>query len=336
MENQPSQKLFDEILKQGLGYIDDAISNKTVENYYLDFKITEEKDYDSRRSLFMSDKKNYAKAISAFGNSEGGVLVWGIKTGKADADYATSKEPIENVSNFLSLLEGFTSLLTSPPHPNVSNKIIFDNESVDTGYVVTYISKSNRRPFQVLNDNDFRYYIRAGSSSLPASDAFLRSLFGQEPQPDVFFNFTVGTPEVDQEKTIKIKVGIVLHNGGENVAKNVNGYVLIGGLNTALQMTDPSQFSYYKNEMNGLKIGFTAKPDFILGVEQEVQPLVMYICLKQLIAENGIQIIGLVSSDNQVSYRFTKMIEKEELEKMYNKYMEDSEYRIAEEILKER
>ncbi len=118
MNNNPSQDLFNTINKQGLTYIDDAIKNKQVENYYLDFKTTEKDDYYGERKLFINDKKNYAKAISAFGNSEGGVLVWGVKTGKADADYATSKFPIKNVSNFLSLLEGFTSILTSPPQPS--------------------------------------------------------------------------------------------------------------------------------------------------------------------------------------------------------------------------
>ncbi len=334
MQKTPSQDLFNEILKQGLSYVDGAILTKTVENYYLDFKTTEDKDYVSKRKLLASDKKNYAKSISAFGNSDGGVIIWGIGTGTSDVDYATQKEPIKNVSNFLSLLEGFSSTLTSPPHPSIANKIIFEDKKEDIGYVITHIPKSNRRPFQVLNENDFRYYIRAGSSSLPASDSFLRSLFGQEPQPNVFIKFGVAPIKIDEQGMIKIQVGIILHNGGENVAKNVNGYVHVGSENMLLRINAPNEFSYYINKINGLKIGFVAKQDFILGVEQEVQPLIMYIHLKKPITEHGIQIFALTNSDNQISYRLNKIVSKEDLEKIYDNYIKDNNYPIIDAILK--
>lgn len=329
MKNAPSENLFAEIVKHGVGYINDAIADKTIENYYLDFKTTEEQDYAGKRKLLASDKKNYAKAISAFGNSDGGIVVWGVKTGTSDADYAVGKVPIKNVSNFASLLEGFTSLLTTPPHTNVSNKIIFEDEKTDTGYVVTHIPKSNRRPFQVLNENDFRYYIRAGSNSLPASDTFLRSLFGQEPQPEVIIVF--GTPPVkmDDAETISIQIGIILHNKGENVAKNLNGYVHVGGRGIEFQINTPNEFSYNKNSIAGLKIGFVAKPDFILGVEQEVQPLTITIRIKKPVTENGIQIFGLVNCDNQVSCRFDKEVTKEGLEKAYDQYIKDTSFNIV-------
>ncbi len=333
MKNTPSDDLFNEVSKQGIAYIDDLITNKTVENYYLDFKVTEEKDYTDKRKLLMSDKKNYAKCISAFGNSDGGVIIWGIKTGASNADYASAKEPIKNVSNFRSLLEGFTSIVTIPAHTTVVNTIIFEDETQDSGYVVTHIPKSNRRPFQVINENDFRYYIRAGSNSLPASDTFLRSLFGQEPQPDTFITFGVQPAEIDVEEAINLKVGIILHNGGENVSKNINGYVQVGGRDMMLKINTPNEFTYYKNEISALKIGFTAKQDFILGVEQEVQPLIMYIKIKKPITENGIQIVALVNGTNQASHRISKFISKDDLEKIYDSYIADNTYDIANAIL---
>lgn len=332
----PSEKLFNKILEQDLDYIITAISDKTTENYYLDFKSTGIQDYTGRRKLFESEQKNLAKSISAFGNSEGGVIVWGIKTGKADTDYAVAKKPIKNVSNFISLIEGFTSILTSPPHPNVLSKIVYEDEKTDIGYVITHIPKSSKRPFQVINDKDFRYYIRAGSCSLPAPDTFLRSLFGQEPQPNAFLTFGVSPVEVDEINTIKMKIGVILHNGGENIARNVNGYVHVGGLDMKLEINKNTinDFAYYTNNISGLKIGFTAKPHFILGVEQEILPLTIHIDLKKPITENGIQIYALVSGDNQISHRLEITIEREELEKIYDNYIKDRDYNITEAILK--
>lgn len=145
MKISPPKDFFNEIQEKDITYIDGCISDKTPESYYLDFKLTEESDYTNKRNLFNSDKKNYAKCISAFGNSEGGIVVWGVETGKADEDFAVAKKPITNVSNFLSLLESSSSVLVSPPHPNIENIIIWENKSDDIGYVVTLIPKSHKR-----------------------------------------------------------------------------------------------------------------------------------------------------------------------------------------------
>lgn len=334
MIKTPSQDLFDDILKQGIAYIVDVIESRTVENYYLEFKITEEQDYTGKKKLSMPDRKNYAKCISSFGNSEGGVIVWGIKTGKSEADYAKEKKPIQNVSNFVSLLEGFTSILTSPPHPSVSNKVIFENKKKDIGYVITHINKSNRRPFQVINENDFRYYIRAGSSSQPASDIFIRALFGREPQSDTWILYAIGPIKVDEGGVIDVDIGILLHNGGENVSRNINGYVHIAGLPSAsLQPNSVSSFEYYTNKVVGLKMGFTAKEHFILGVEQEVQPIIMNIKLMKPIIGNGFQFITLINGDNQATRRFSKEISKKELENAYDGYIKDNKYPLIDALI---
>jgi hypothetical protein len=310
------------------------ILNKTVENYYLEFKTTEIPDYSGRTKLANSEKKNYSKGISGFGNSEGGVIVWGVKTGPSDEDYAVGKSPIKNVSNFVGLLESFSSLMTSPPHPNVINKVIFEDKDNDSGYVVTHIPKSNKRPFQALND-DFKYYIRAGSSSQPAPHTFLKSLFGQEPQPDVFFAW--GTPpiEITENGTIKIVFNFMVHNRGENVGKNVNGYLSIGGLGLGIEVNKNSlnDFSFYTNNISGMKVAFVAKSHFILGIEQEVMPLTMHLTLTKQIPENGILIEGLISCDNQVSQRLSRRVHKEELQKIYDNYIKDNSYPICNAIM---
>jgi len=332
-KSNPSTDLFNEILKQGVGYIDDAISSKTSENYYLDFKTTQEQDYTRKRTLLASEKKNYARCISAFGNGEGGVIVWGVKTGSSDADYASKKKPITNVSNFASLLEGLTSTLTSPPHPKVVSKIVFQDEKKDTGYVITHVEKSNQRPFQVLNENEFKYYIRAGSSSKGAPDTFVRGLLGSKAQPDVWIQYLYSPMKVSEEGEVKIQVGIMLHNGGESIARHVNGYVRIGGLPTAnLQINSLDDFDYNKVTFIG-KIGFVAKPHFILGVEQEVQPLIMEVTLKKPIPGDGFLFETLINSENQVTRRTKNKVSKKELEKIYNAYIKDNKYDILATLL---
>lgn len=332
MQNSPSKTLFNQVKKQGLDYINQVILDKQAETYYLDFKVTEKDDYTNQKNLFPSDKKNFAKAISAFGNSEGGLLIWGIKTGKGDADFAEAKQPIKNVSNFLSRLEGFTSLLTVPPHTCVSHHLILEESTSNIGYIVTHIPKSNQRPHQVIADGDFRYYLRAGSSSLPASDTFLRSLFGQEPQPNVFMTWGVGDIEKMSDGTITFQARVILHNRGENIAKNINGYLAIGGGTLGIQITNQTDFDFSKSELSGLKIGYVTKPSFILGIEQEVQPLLLTVKLKPPFHDKSMQIRILTNASNQMSYKQTHELSSIELQEIYDKYIKDNSFNIAKAI----
>lgn len=73
---------------------------------FLDFKRS--RDNGSGNHLYPDDKKNLAKAISGFGNSEGGVLIWGLGSSRRvqNGDVAEIKFPIQNVKRFLSWIEG--------------------------------------------------------------------------------------------------------------------------------------------------------------------------------------------------------------------------------------
>lgn len=326
-QRQPATNLNEHVLSQGLPYLDNLVHSKTVENYYLEFKTAAEQDYTGRRNLPNDDRKNYAKAISAFGNSEGGVIIWGIKTGSSDADYADAKEPIKGVSNFRSLLEGFTSTLTVPPHPEVSHEIIFETKKRDEGYIVTRIPKSYMRPFQVVHGKDHRYYIRAGSSSHPAPDTFLRTLFGREPRPDVFAAWGA-MPTQEKDFVTRLEMRMLLHNRGEAVAEKVNGYVAIGGeeMSVGINPNCRNSFLYTKNTLTASKIGFVAKPDFLLGIEQEIHPLTVYIDLKKPVGPKGLWMKVLINANNQASYRSEQTTSRKTIEKALDEFSSKPNY----------
>lgn len=82
-----------------------------------------------------------------------------------------------------------------------------------------------------------------------------------------------------------------------------------------------------------MKVGFMAKDDFKLGVEQEVLPLTIHISLNKPSPEYGIWIKGLVNCDNQMTYRIDKRINKERLEEIYDSYIKDNRYDIVGAIL---
>lgn len=163
---------------------------------------------------------------------------------------------------------------------------------------------------------------------------FIRSLFGQGTQPNAFIVYGSAPIEI-VEGVIMIKLGVIIHNKGENIAKNLNGYVFVGGKDMAIEVNKNTMedFSYSTNNISGIKVGFTAKPHFILGVEQEVLPLTIHIKISKPVSTYGILIQTLINCDNQQSYRFEKKTEKEELEKIYDSYILNNKYNILEKII---
>lgn len=70
-----AEDIFEQIKQNGESEIDKFILDREVENLFLDFKRSATNGAGSK--LHRDDRKNLAKAISGFGNSEGGIIVWG-------------------------------------------------------------------------------------------------------------------------------------------------------------------------------------------------------------------------------------------------------------------
>lgn len=198
-----AEDIFNRMVLESDKAIDDFIAARESEDLFLDFKRSSDNGAGTR--LSDGDRNNLAKAISGFGNSEGGVLVWGVDCSRDvdGSDVARCKSPIQNVSRYRSWLEGAVSGCTIPPHSGVrSQPISLDGQG--NGFVVTLIPKSNCAPHQVVGK--LQYYIRAGSDFVPAPHQVLAGMFGRRPQPTVFAMFTVVPPTV-MEGRINCQIG---------------------------------------------------------------------------------------------------------------------------------
>ena len=212
-----AEEIFQNIKEKGEEAIDEFISNRESEELYLDFKRSFNNGSGSK--LSNNDRKNFAKAISGFGNSEGGVIVWGVECKKDfdGADVAKAKFEIENVARFKSWLEGNVSGCTVPPHSLVEHHPIITDDK-GNGFVVTLIPKSNRAPHQSVTGN--RYYIRAGSDFHPTPHSVLSGMFGRRPQPHISHRIYFHNSQI-QENTIHLHIGIEITNHGPGIASDV-------------------------------------------------------------------------------------------------------------------
>ena len=221
-----AEDIFNRICEKGEEAIKDFINDRQSEDLFLDFKRSADKG--SKKRLHQNDRQNMAKAISGFGNSEGGIIIWGIdcpnQPEMGDVPSDSDEFLIHNPKRFLSWLEGVVSGCTVPPHSDVRHHAIVTS-SKDKGYVVTYIAKSHLAPHQCLKP--LQYYIRAGSDFVPTPHAVLAGMFGRQPQPDVYHGWVLRSVGITSKtmaqptQSVRLELYFVLNNRGPSLARDL-------------------------------------------------------------------------------------------------------------------
>jgi hypothetical protein len=125
-------------------------------------------------------KELWSKALSAFANTGGGVLVWGIEARndqatKVDAasDFARVKDPLAHKSRLWQLHHE----ATDPPVLGVEIEHWEDPARVGEGVVVCHIPESPHRPHRAEFVTNKPYYIRVGDDFVISPVSILRHLF---------------------------------------------------------------------------------------------------------------------------------------------------------------
>lgn len=324
MEKSHVEILAGEIQANGLAAINDLIVRKEAENFFLEFKRTAISDYSGKRKLEQSDYKNLGKAISGFGNSEGGILIWGIDapSNHGEGDYAKDIFPIIGVENFASLLESYVRLSTVPAHSSVRSFFISCPESANSGIAITVIPKSNDRPHQYIVDGQNNYYIRAGDSFIAAPHGVIQGMFGKAPQSDVALMYITQTPKILSTNEIHLRLGLMAMNGGTGIATDINGYIRMWtpGDNSQIAFEIVDHVNYTYQSAFGVETSFISKPNFRLGFHQRSQMIVLDFKLKPPFTQN-LEAQLCIGASNQRSYQKEVIKTPEELQKIYDHYI---------------
>ena len=230
-----AEDIFQKLIYFGEEAIDEFILNSQTEELFLDFKRADSSGKNGM-ALHKDDRRNLAKAISGFGNSEGGVLLWGVECSRnvEVGDVAQAKVKVQNVYRFLSWLENAISGCTIPSHNRVRNHIVSVDENGD-GFVATYIPKSEVAPLMTTVGSTF--YIRSGSNNVPAPYSVLAGMFGRRPQAEIDLMITdkklavLENSEADilypssidspPDKYLKISFAIRGHNQSNVIAREL-------------------------------------------------------------------------------------------------------------------
>jgi hypothetical protein len=174
IESQPDPSAFLEAMAN-------PSNPPTFESDYLDFKA--KPDNDPKNSKL---KEMWFEALSGFGNSGGGVLLWGIDARKdptTGIDAACGICPIQNPNAFKSLLVELQRGATDPPLGNV--RIEAWESKPGEGFVACLIPSGPFKPYRAEVSGKKQFWLRSADSFYVPSVAIVRALLN--PQPIAIF-----------------------------------------------------------------------------------------------------------------------------------------------------
>jgi hypothetical protein len=294
MEVRPYKTILENLKANGESEIDRLISLGEQESFYIDFKEVTTNLFDNK--LSDSDRKNYAKAISGFSNTSGGLLIWGIK----EQDDKFTKNKIDNPNNFVKILNNEVSLLTLPSQKEVNSFAIKDSNN--KGFVITEIPKYYFSPVQIITgikDIQYRYYIRSGSSFVPANHDLLTGLYNRQRSSKTIFCWNVDKNSYhEDEKEIKCRIGFTIQNKGLGVLRNVWINFSAGNINLELEKTQ--QISVFEGwNMWSLGLNLVTNDAYKFAPQHFLNPFIIVFKIdKNNLPDNGFIYISFGSDQS--------------------------------------
>lgn len=191
------------------------VKERKIETLQLEFKTVADRPMRNN-----DDKKNLARALSGFANSDGGIVVWGVHTDKVeDIDVAVSESPIPNVQAFEGRLLELESEAVNPIVDGVRHKVLRRDDG--SGFVATLVPASDRGPHMAKLSED-RYYKRSGTSFLRCEHFDLDDMFGRRPKPNLALTTRINAGVHMETNCITYQFNVLLgiHNSGRGIARH--------------------------------------------------------------------------------------------------------------------
>jgi hypothetical protein len=208
--------LFEELRKNGEAAIDSWIDDCQGESLYFDCKA---KTDPKKPQIDRDDRKNLGKALSAFANSDGGLLLWGVDARvKGGVDCLVCKKPIAQIAAFRSNVEREIADVISPPIPGLELLEILCSQVEGAGYLAILVPNSERRPHMSRNNTAPGFYFRNGHKSVLMEPFQVRDQMLRRAVPRLEFDWDmrVRHDEISranaQRLTVPVSLDLILKN----------------------------------------------------------------------------------------------------------------------------
>ncbi len=145
------------------------VDNEVEESKWLEYKQTICLDSDG-------DKKEFLKDVSAFANTEGGYLIYGIAEGEGE-DKGKPKEIVGIEGSVDEIKQRMEQILETGLAPRLYGHTIQSYTIDDKTVLVIHVPVSWNRPHMVIKGEDYRFYERTNAGVTKMSVDRLRNAF---------------------------------------------------------------------------------------------------------------------------------------------------------------
>jgi Putative DNA-binding domain len=197
------------------------VQERREEDLYLEFK---QKADRRNGDLSEGDKRAFSKALSGFGNADGGILIFGIETAKGaeGVDRAASLKPIADHTRFRGRLLDSILNATQPVVDDVRVETI--DLDANSGYVKILIPQSAKPPHRAILAEHL-YWRRVSTGHRRMEHYELEDTFGRRLRPALrVFVELRPRPEGDPHEELHF----FLLNEGRGVARHVGFLCTLG------------------------------------------------------------------------------------------------------------
>ena len=171
--------LHQDMLSKGWPRVDQLLSDRQQEDVDLDFKA---KVDASSGAIDKKDRETLAQTLSAFANSMGGLIVFGVDARQLAPDQPDEVVGIKHISDirkFASDVKANIPNSTMARLEEVTVDYVEDPSHLGDGVLLVSVARSERRPHRSEAAGDKRYYKRSGSNTIQMEhfeieDAFRR------------------------------------------------------------------------------------------------------------------------------------------------------------------
>lgn len=212
------------------------ISTQPEENLHLEFK--------SGAFFDTNNKDNITAAVTSFANSDGGVLMVGVREKKLNGkSYAESIDGVQVGPKHTK--EALENILISSISPKIDSLQILRLEDNGTSIFILEIPKSERAPHMA---SDKRYYKRLNFQKIPMENYEVEDyMFGRKKTPRLTAKFNFSDGKI-QDNLLSFSMEILVRNLGRIMARYVLLTLEIKGVSVILPV--PQGFKVLKQDQN--------------------------------------------------------------------------------------
>lgn len=238
---------FYELNDYTIGDVNSLIANEVEEDIHLDYKASGALDKaDNKRTEITKD-------VSAFANSDGGIIIYGIK----EKDHRPQEvTPVDGRVYTKEWLENIIQLI----QPRIDGVIIYPirvNDLEESIYIVK-IPRSISAPHMA---RDKRYYKRFNFKSEPMEDYEVKDLYNRVSAPKLKIDSCYFGLYREREDTVEYQLFATIANDGNRACESykLNFYINIFHYCDFGSEPKYSSFTYTVINRNRLKLGISAQ-----------------------------------------------------------------------------